>query len=251
MAKTRNIPDNALFPSSYRRVIVDTYRGQFRLRGWPRKAGKAKAPALIASQENFRQTVKALKFIAGSQQATAINIAKGTGAYPRDMLMHFLNGGGYDLVDQAGNLIQRSVPMVYPVTFQGARVERTSNVAITANTPTKVTWQSPVLDTAMIWDASVPRRLTVPTAVQIIVLKAGFRSSTTINNVAQIAILNSAGVQIAATTFSVNSNIDAQCDTGPIPVAAGDWFEVQVFSPAGFTLQAVTKTYFSMEIIGT
>jgi len=251
MAKTRYTPYWAERPSSEGRFIVDTYRGQTRIRSWPRKAGKATNPVLIATQDMFRRATRLMKYVAPSQFAAAIEQAKFNGVYPRDVLGHYIMGGGYNLLLPDGRILKSAIRYLEETIFQGARVQRNATQAIAPSTLVTLNWQVPILDTAFVWDAAQPSRLTVPANVAIVTLKSAIRTTTTSVTYSQISIYKNGTLQVAATGCDNDSNIDQGCDTGPIPVVAGDYFQAKFFSTTLTTIANVPKCFFSMEIIGT
>ena len=164
MARIRSIPDNALLPSSTGKFIIDSYRGQFRIRKWPRKAGKAKHPTLIATQQRFKDATHIMKFVDAKFVNQAMNIAKGKGVYPRDVLGHAILSGMADMIDEFGQVETVWKPILEEVVFQGCRVERTSNFNIAAATITSIPWQSAIIQTVPIWNIALPIGVVVSSA---------------------------------------------------------------------------------------
>lgn len=72
--------------------MIDTSQGQTRIRGWPRKRGAAKTQAQRDSQEKFRQSQAATRYISPTMMADMIDARRGTPILPRDILTSMLAG---------------------------------------------------------------------------------------------------------------------------------------------------------------
>jgi len=251
MARTRDIPAPRQLPSSYGKYIIDTYRGQFRIRAWPRKVGKAKDPYLAAIQQRFKEATRTMKFVDAKFVNQAIEIARGKGLYPRDILGHAIMNGMADIIDQDGNVETMWKPELEEAVFQGCRVGRTSNLSVLAATLTPIPWQQPIIQTVPIFDLALPNRLTVPSNVRIVRLQGGYRGNTAVTNTTQLVIRKAAGTFWAEQTNDNDATPAQQVDTGPIYVNGGDWFDMAFFGTSAQTIAAVDRTFFSMEILAT
>jgi len=248
MPRNRGILDRQILPGSIGRTVTTTWRGRFIVRAWPKKAGKAKAPALIASQEQFRQAQKLIKLVSGDAMDDAIQIAKGTGLYPRDVLMSAMTVGLYDMATSDGYLMTHAVYYLRPKMFQGAIVQKFSNQSITANVSTAITWDDPILQTVPILFPAQPTRLVVPAQTTVVSLTACVRSVGLVNGIKQLVIANQAGKLIAGTQEQSNQRATLSCSTGPIVVTPGDWFRAIVFFGANAVIDFSAGTHFSMTL---
>jgi len=251
MVRIRDIPDPRQLPSSRGKYIIDTYRGKFRIRSWPRKAGPATNPYLQRIQQRFKEATHTMKFVDAKFVNQAIEIARGKGLYPRDVLGHAIMSGMVDMIDEFGQIETHWEPRLEQVMYQGCRVQRTSNLSVLAATTTPIPWQQAIIQTVPIFNLALPNRLTVPSNVNIVELKAGFRGNTAVTNTTQFVIRKNGSEFVAELTVDNDSTPAGEIDTGPIPVIAGDWFDVTYFGVSANVIAAVQRTYFAMELKNT
>lgn len=230
--------------------MIDTYRGSIRVRKWPEPRGPSATPAQAIVRARFASAIDAIKYVDGISMSSAIKATKGTGLYPRDLLMSAMLRGIADLELADGRVLTIQRPQVEAVTFQGARIERTSNQGIPAGLITTVSWQSPKIDTATFWSAGAPTRLTVPASVNTVNVRfaAAFTTATTGQHSLNVY---KNGTQVAQTNFANSSTPPvAQVETGPLSVAPGDYFEAVCYIPNGNTVAPGSRTNFTLEVIG-
>ncbi len=125
-----------------------------------------------------------------------------------------------------------------------------------------VPWQDLVYDTHGFWSAATPSRITIPAGVT----KARFSgsvvlaSSTNAGGVFLSFERNGAGGPPGAGVFTVRAtttgygNNDYQCHSAVIPVAEGDFFELQVnFTNVNWddVLASDSRTWFAIEVVET
>ncbi|HDZ44101.1 MAG TPA: hypothetical protein ENH80_09185 [Phycisphaerae bacterium] len=82
--------------------MVDTVRGTLRVRKWPKKYGKARSALQAWWIDWFKQANKLAKYADGMAQARAIEMTKGTGLYPRDVMLSAMRGRLYVWADNTG-----------------------------------------------------------------------------------------------------------------------------------------------------
>jgi len=249
MATTRSIPDLMLLPSSTGKYIVDTYRGQFRIRAWPRKVGAAKSGNLKEIQRRFKEATALMKYVDANQVNQAMNIARGSGLYPRDILGHAILVGMIDMVDEEGNTITQWKPYLVKVMFQGCRINRNTNQTITAGAVTAISFNNPVIQTVPIWNIAAPTKFVVPTGVTQIQMIGGFRGNTGITNFAQLIWRKNGGTFWGETVIAPGTTPAQSADTGPMNVVAGDFFELCYFGNTTQVIAGVDRTFGSMIIL--
>ena len=83
--------------------MIDTVRGVLRVRKWPRKRGTPKSASQRWWNDWFRQANLLAKYADGMSQARAIHLTKGTGLYPRDIMLRAMRGRLYWWIDDDGN----------------------------------------------------------------------------------------------------------------------------------------------------
>jgi hypothetical protein len=148
-------------------------------------------------------------------------------------------------------------PSVVPSSepWRGGRVARTSDLSISNNAATAVTWQSASIDTDTVWSSGTPTRLTVPIGVTKVHLRYGGRWAANTTGVRQIYMTkNGANFAGAGAMFmNAGSNLNHQLNvtSGVISVSAGDYFEAGAFQNSGGSLSLVAHetTWFEMEIV--
>ena len=251
MPKNRSARDKMMLPGTMGKFIVDTYRGQYRIRSWPKKRGTPTDPVQLSRIQRFADANRLAKFVNGNFWNLAHRVTKGTGLYPRDILVQAMLAGQYDIAKHDADLISYKAFFLEEAVFQGCTVQRNTGQAIAATTETAITWQSPIIQTVPIWNAATPTRLVVPTGVNIVRLSASVRSAAAVNGTQFLLIRNQAAALLGASSVTQNATVNLNCDTGPIYVTPGDWFDCRVFLGAAGTISGVVQTWFSMEILNT
>jgi len=249
--KNRSARDKMMLPGAFGNYIVDTWRGQYRVRKWPKKRGTPTDPVQLSRIERFADANRLAKFVNGNFWNLAHRVTKGTGLYPRDILVQSMLAGQYDIAHADGRLITYKQFFLESAVFQGCTVERTSGQAIAASGNRVITWQNPVIQTVPIWDAGSPTRLTVPTGVDIVRLSLGVTSAAAVNGSQICFIQNQAGVLVAAHSVTQNAGVNASIISRPLYVTPGDWFEAYVFWGAAGTVSANPRSTFCLEILNT
>ena len=102
MKFTRSIPRNVRLPSLRNVVMVDTVRGVLRVRKWPKKYGKPRSALQAWWIDWFKQANLLAKYADPMSQRRAIELTKGSGLYPRDVLLQAMRGRLYVWRDDTG-----------------------------------------------------------------------------------------------------------------------------------------------------
>jgi len=240
-----------MLPGTIEKYVVDTWRGQYRVRKWPKKRGTPTDPVQLSRIQRFADANRLAKFVNGNFWNLAHRVTKGTGLYPRDILVQAMLAGQYDIAMPDGALITYKQFFLEEAVFQGCSMQRNAGQAIAATTETAIVWQSPIIQTVPIWNAATPTRLVVPTGVQIVNLKDRVRSAAAVNGTQFLLIRNQAAALLGAQSVTQNATVNLQCETGPIYATPGDWFDLRVFLGAAGTISGVVQTWFAMEILAT
>ena len=82
--------------------MIDTVRGVLRVRKWPKKRGTPKSALQRWWIDWFTQANLLAKYADGLSQAGAIALTKGSGLYPRDVLLAAMRGRLYWWADETG-----------------------------------------------------------------------------------------------------------------------------------------------------
>lgn len=251
MTSTRADPKKQRFPSLYGKLVIDTIRGQLRVRSWPRKRGTSKSAAVRSQNDWFKNAVRLAKFAPASQQKVAIEAALGTGLYPRDLLINAQSGGMFDIVLPDGRVLTSQKPFLEEVMFLGAILEQDTIQALPGAAYTSLTFPLPVIDTTDFWNVAAPTRLTVPAGVEVVNVMGGWKRDGLTLNGTQVASIRKNGVFIARFPTNVNGWPGGYVSTGPRAVVEGDWFDFQVFVAAATATNGDQENFFAIQVLGT
>lgn len=248
MATNRSRPSRQRFPGFTGKLIVDTYRGQVRARSWPRKRGLPKDPLQAQRLVAFQRYAALAKLAAPSQVITATDTTKGTGLYPRDLLFMAMAGNLGDLVREDGRVIRKRKPRVYPVTFQGVKLRFLVNTNIPTGGDQTLAWPLPEIDTAAMWSAGEPKRITIPGGINVIRLTGAVQRQF-VSSFMHATIWKNDATRIADQGFSAAQSNRCTVDTGPLTVQEGDYFTVRAWIESGNPLEGDGNTWFSATIL--
>lgn len=241
-------PKGQRFPALKGRFVVDTYRGQMRVRAWPRKTGPSKSQAVRDQNAWFKAANHMAKRIVASQQNMAIAMTLRTGLYPRDLILRQMAGGMYDIVLPDGREIRYRRFFRETKMFQGCSVELLASVAITANVQRTIPWPLPVLDTAGFWDVASPTRFTIPAGIEIVSFTGGWKAANTGSQVREIILILKNGAVWAESDCRSWATPSTTISRGATPVIAGDYFELAVEISQGLDLPGDQRTFFTLNI---
>lgn len=228
---------------------MDSHFGKFRMRGWPNGRGLTLPPHTAYMNDWFRQVSFLTKRVAGPQMNIAIDLSKGTGLYPRDVLMKMMTRPMYKIGQPDGTTLLPQRQGIYPVAFQGAILQLTSPWAFTGGASRTVDWPVPVKDTAGMYDGIVPSRLTIQPGINIVRLEFRQQWSAFLQDDCLVWIRKNGAEIVAIVDLPAVNQGRLACDTGPIPVQVGDYFEARTFCPVNRSLAAGGQTQFSCEIL--
>jgi hypothetical protein len=229
-------------------VIVDTFRGKVRIRKWPKKRSKNKPPHTAYMNAWFADAAKKIKRVPGPVVQASMNQAKGTGLYPRDIILSMMVNSPFEWSNPDGTVNRLQKLGIYPVAFQGCRLQLTATFPLTAGTPAEISWPTPVIDTVPLTNPTLPKRITIPNGVNIVNLVGvgavgGASSQTIILAIRKNGTTNVATAKAGATTTPATA-----VQTGPILVFPGDYFELRAVAANSDNLVAV-QTLFSCELL--
>jgi hypothetical protein len=251
MTIIRSDPKNLKLPALRRQLIVYPHREQLVAATWPKKRGPPTDPATKAQNSWFTWSNRASGFVATPQWEIANSAAKGRGKYPRDLLTAGMAGTLYDIQNDAGDFMFTRKDQIEVTMFQGVILRLASNISLPANTQIAPNWPTPLIDTASFWNAGQPKRITIPTGVNVVEFNTGGRI---LNDAATrfILAIRANGVTPRALMDKQNSGTQgATTSTGPIPVTPGDYFEALYLTVLARTLEgSAGDTFFSMKVLG-
>ena len=228
--------------------MVDTFRGQLRVRKWPKKRGTSKNPLVVRQNEWFRDMNRLLKFAAPRQQRVAIEATKRSGLYPRDLLMMSASEGLFDIQEPGVGIIRKRRFGVQKVAFQGVRTSLLANVPVAAATSVSLTWTLPSIDTSGMWDISAPKFLTIPENVDIVEFSGGYAFTGGVATDTFMSVQRSDGLILARDDRRGTFNSRGTFTTGPLNVVAGEQYEFIAFSTLANTVLRSSITWFTASI---
>lgn len=223
--KIRWTPGRQGFPGFSGRYIVDSVRGQMRVRKWPRKRGTPKSREVRIQNAWFTAANLIAKNCEPSQMAKAIAMTKGTGLYPRDLLLRCMAGGIIQPVTASGRVMQVMRKVVTPVSWQGFALNLNANWNIGIGVSGSPDWPLPIRDSLGFWSVASPKLITIPPGVDWMQINASGMCPVLFNGNLTCFIVRSDGKHMARNDNVGNSNHGVSCTTGPIPVVAGETFQ--------------------------
>lgn len=247
----RSNPKRLRHPKLSNALIVDSYRGQARVRSWPRKTGKPRSPAVRQQNDWLRASAFMWKVIPASQQKAAAEYAKGTGLYPRDVFTMALSGSLFDLQFEDGSTLLFRRQYVEKKVFQGCILRLTANQSMTQGVANFISWPTPILDTSGWYNPANPDRLTVPGSVAVASFNLGVLITGAASGDRMSVEVYQNGTQIAVQWVDVSNAGAVQCHTGPVLVNEGDVINFSA-NPIGFSGDAIPPyTFASATLEGT
>ena len=251
MPRTRSRPEGTEWPAFSGKFLTRPFRGRIVVSKWPRKGGPPKSELVREQNEWFAAVAKITKLADAGQVIAAMDAVKGTGVYPRDLLMHTISEGILDITEVDGTFVQHRRPRVEGVAFQGFRLQLTSNQGLPVSTNTIILWQNPVIDTAAFWDISIPTVITVPVGVTVMEMNITWLTDNEAGNFIDATIQLVGGGNFARAIYDTNFRFAGGIGTGPIPVTAGETYMVKYNPTQATNLLAGTPSSFTGKILGT
>ena len=246
---TRSNQTKQRYPSFSGLLMVDTVRGKVRVRAWPKPRGHPKSAAVRSQNEWFKSANKLLNDIDPGQMKIAIEAAKGTGFYPRDLLMNAMAGGIVEVVFPDGAILTSRQYFLEDVVFQGARIVRDATLSFGANVVQTIPWQSPILQTTPLWSGANPTRLTMPAGITVASFSCGEQTAGSEAGQAAMWLLHSTLGILALNECETAGGDSLSVYSGPIPVIEGDYVEVQAVFGVARSILANSSTFFSCELL--
>lgn len=242
-------PDRRRFPSLTGRVMLDSVRGTPRMRAWPKKRGRNLPEVTKINNAVFTERTRLAKYAASQQIVAAMEATKGTGLYPRDLLMRAMATGIYDVQEPDGRIIRHRAPFVEIKMFTGVILELAVDQTIAINTWRGVNWPLPVIDTSNFWDAGSPQIITIPQGVQVIELVIGGKNNTGGTQTFAARALNKNNIQACEIQTRTLGSPGVSTTTGPLVVQGGDTFKPEYFITTGGKLAGAGRTYCRLNVL--
>ena len=249
--KIRSIPDLQGFMALKGRIIVDTYRGQVRIRSWPRKQS-AETKRKNGNQIRwFKAAREMAKWAEPSQINLAKDVVKGTGLYPGDLQMMAAAGNLIPVIFNDPVNYTKWQPRIDPVSFQGIRAPLEANQTLVVNLRIVAVWGLPDFQTTEFWTPGDPTHYVIPQGVTKVAVMTSTKLTTNSAPFAFTEIDFNDGLAINLTQVGNTTGGRALCATGPITVTGGNTFSVNVFSSIAGILDKNSVTWFTLEVLET
>ena len=247
--KVRWNPKQQRFPALTGKLVTQTFRGQIHIQKWPRKRGPSKLAKQRRQVKWFTDANALAKRLWPDQIKLAMIMTKGTGLYPRDLLLRQMSGGIYDIFTGDGVHYRPTSLPREDVMFQGAILQLDANQVLPIQAFTKISWPLPVLDTMGFWDMAQPTRLTIPEGVEVVALSAGWVSVESEALGERIIRLrkNNGGVTRDQRQSSGLENLTTS--RGADVCVAGDFYEVDAWSSTAANIFGVPPTFFTIQAL--
>jgi hypothetical protein len=229
-------------------VIVDTFRGKVRIRKWPKKRSKNKPPHTAYMNAWFADAAQKIKRVPGQVVQASMNQAKGTGLYPRDIILSMMVNSPFSWSNPDGTVNRLQKLGIYPVAFQGTRLQLAAPLALAAGVTTVMTWPTPILETVPLYNPTLPKRLTIPDGVNIVQLVAGLAVGGATTQQLTLIIRKNGTINVAVAKSQGVATPACSVTCGPIPVITGDYFELLALASAANNV-AIDITYLTCELL--
>lgn len=228
MARIRSWAGKQSFPALRGVVQYYTRRGRIICAKWPRSRSKTPHPNQVAWHEWFKQANHLAKICDPNQIRLAMEYTRGTGLYPRDLLLKAMSTGIVDIIDITGPPIISKQWGIEPVTWQGFIIEANPTISVGSG-PQTITWPLPTLQTMPFWNAGDPTVITIPPGVTVMEFYAAWlwNNTNTVSLRLQIQRVSDAqnfSASIAAATGRPATSIS----TGPVIVTPGETWNVRI-----------------------
>lgn len=233
------------------KIMVDTFRGQLRVRSWPRKRGPNVHPNVKLQNDWFREANRLSKIADPSQQVRAIEMTSKSGLYPRDALMRAMTAGFFDITEPDGSILTPRPKRFPDMAFAGFSMRLASNQPLKAATHTRLVWDTPVLDALQWLDPADGRFVVAPAGVAVAQFSAGMFCGSSVTGPVLINISQVGGSLLSEVREFGSGLHRIVCQTAPIPVSPGDRFFVNVWSNAANSAVAAPATYFGATVLAT
>ena len=249
--KIRSIPDLQSFIALRGRVIVDTYRGQVRIRSWPKKQTEAHKAKNANQIRWFAAAREMAKWAIPSEINASKLAAKGKGFYPGDIQMMAAAGNLIPLIHGDPDNYEKWIPRLDPVSFQGIRALQNANQAVPASTNIYPIWGVPAFQSAQFWTAGDPTHFVIPAGVDKVQLACAgqFTGGGSTFNFMEIQINDITAIFLDGPYGGTSRRW--YCATGPLAVVQGDTFRCRVFSNVAGTIHATSVAWFTLEVLET
>ena len=248
--KVRWNPKQQRFPKLTGKVVVDTFRGTIRVRKWPRKRGPSKLAKQQRQVKWFTDANALAKRAWHEQIKLAMVMTKGTGLYPRDLLLGQMSGGIFDIHMEDGRHYLPRTFFRETKMFQGAILQLDAPRALPANTIVTFSWPLPILDTLGFWDVATPDRLTIREGVEVVELFAGWAAVGAAGTNRNLTLIYKNGGLLRGINWQSILDPNDAVATGPLKVDPGDFFQAKALYGSATSALGNERTFFSLNVLG-
>lgn len=248
MARIRSWAGKQGAPALSGKLTFKARRGILIVSKWPRSRGKKPHPNQVKWHNWMREANRLAKYLDPEQQKLAIEYTRGTGLYPRDLLLKVMSTGLVDVMDDQDRPIISKRWELEPVTWQGFMIDAGAGLSVGSGQH-PIAWGLPVLQTMPFWDAGSPTKITIPTGVTVMNLEMGIGWPNTNTVSLRLLIVNATtGLTVAFSNHGAIGRPGATIATGPLLVTPGEQFEAWI-NPSQAATLAGEMNYFRGTIL--
>ena len=233
------------------RVIVDTYRGQVRIRSWPRKQS-AETKRKNANQIRWFTAAREMaKWAIPSEINASKLVAKGKGFYPGDIQMMAAAGNLIPVIHGDPQNYEKWQPFVDPVSFQGARCALAADQTWTSGASPIAVWGVPQFQSTEFWNAGAPTLFTIPPDILKVRVTGAIHYVGAMPTFIFAELQGPGNVPIYLNLTTPGTGSRMLVDSGPFAVDQGDTFRIRCFANATGVIKADPPTWFTLEVLET
>ena len=229
--------------------MIDVYRGQIRIRKWPRKRGTPKSQQVRDQNDWFRFANNAAKNSPAVMQIDAMEAVVGTGLYPRDWITKALGTGLIDILEPDGTIVRYEQKRIDTVSWQGFIIRPSVDFAIPTNVFFAPSWPVPVRDTGGFFSAASPTLITIPEGVEIMEFTAGAFQRVAVAGHLFSRIVKNDTLEFAYQGESFTGQKTDTVSTGPMLVEPGDTIKAEFNMSGNGELSGNGATFFSGTVL--
>ena len=244
MSTPRSWPGKQQFPAISGRFMVDTYRGRMRVRAWPKRRGKPKSQAQQIAIDRFREANRLAKQAPGEIQNWAIDVTRGSGIYPRDLLVRMILAGLFNIQTEDGLIIRHGRPRLETKVFQGFSLALDTPYNMLSTGGTVIPWPLPIIDTAGFWNPGSPDVITIPEGVTLMSFRAGMKFTSSARTSINFLLSKLSPGESFLASDRDGSTTATTIESGVVIVQPGEQYRVRLDVGSIRTLDVV-QTFFS------
>lgn len=232
-------------------LVMKLWRGLVVVQKWPRKRGKSIDPGTRTRSKQFGDACRLSNQVAPSQMEIARKAAKASLMVPRDLIISAMYGNLFDLELEDGRIITKRQERLYDTVFQGFTLQLATDFTFATGSWEAPNWPLPIRDTAGFWSVAAPDLITIPSGVTMIQFFGGAWAVTVLPDDFSATRIFKNGSTVIASAANHTQVVNKSLVSAPLPVVAGDTFQLQYFQSSGFNILAGPPSFFAGLVLET